>query len=466
MGEVFYVGETKTRPGAYYNVDRTDYATGTDSILGIGGCVFKADFGPLNTVVEVTKNNYTEVFGNALTTDVIKYLFLGGAVSVLACRIGSGGSESKLTLTGIGTITARYVGEKSFTLTVREKLTEATKKEIIIYDGTKIFEKYEIEQGGDEAAALAEAMAVSEKFSFTKTAPDGTSTIAAVSQSAFTAGTNPTVTVDSYSAGFEALESRKMNVMVVDTEDVAVHALLQAFVRRLADNARFALAFVAEKTTASLTYEDKMAHAVEFNDYLMHYVLNPKVRVNGEVIDGYQTAAMVAGLVSSYQCKYSMTHKVLIGATELLENVPIAVLNAAPLKGCIAITLSSNKEIWLDCGINTLINPAENLDDGWKTIRRVKTRSELIERSMTAADELVGEVDNDADGRAAIVSVAQGIINNMISEGSLTSGTAYEGTDIQSDGNYAYFGMDVIDKESAEKIYFTFRFQFSTNVSA
>lgn len=462
MGEIFYAGEIKPRPGAYYRIDRTDYPV-NDAVLGIGGCLFKADWGPLNTVVEVTRDNYQNVFGSAGTTDIIQLLGLGGAVSILACRVGNGGKASGLTLEGVGKITAKHVGSKAFTLTVREKLTDSNVKEVIIYDGTRVFEKYEILAGGDEAGALAEAMGYSANFSFERTAAEGESTVPVSAQTAFTAGEDPEYTTESYSEGFEALEMYKMHVLVVDTEDAAVHALLQAEITKLSENARFALGFVAEKTSDALSYEDKLAHAAGFNDQFMHYILNPRVKFNGNVIDGYQTAALVAGMVSSYKCRYSMTHKILPGVTEIAENPPIAVLNAAPGNGAIALSLSSSKDVWIDCGINTLLTPPDNMDEGWKSIRRVRTRIELIERAMAAAESLVGWVDNDTNGRAAVVTAAQGVINSMVAEGSLTSGQAYESPDDVSDGNYAYFGMDIVDKDSAEKLYVTFRFQFSTN---
>lgn len=463
MGEIFYAGERKPRPGAYYRIDRTDYPR-ADGVAGIGGCLFRADWGPLNTVVEVTKDNYQNVFGNSGTTDVMKFLGLGGASQILACRVGTGGKASELTLQGVGKITAGYAGAKAFTLTVRTKLTDEKTKEIIIYDGTKVFEKYEIAAGGDEAGALAKAMEASGNFTFEKTAEGEESTVDAVSQMVFTAGEDPTCTTESYSAGFEALEAYKMHVLVVDTEDTAVHALLQAELTKLSENVRFALGFVAEKTSEALAYEKKLEHAAGFNDQFMHYILNPRVKLNGEVIDGYQTAALAAGMVSSYKCMYSMTHKILPGVTELAESVPVQALNGAAGNGAIALTMSRNKDVWMDSGINTLVTPPEGMDDGWKSIRRVRTRIELIERAMGAAEALVGNVDNDADGRAAVITAVNGVLKDMAAEGSILSGQAYEAADMAPDAGSAYFGIDVVDRESAERLYLTFRFQFSTSV--
>ena len=94
------------------------------------------------------------------------------------------------------------------------------------------------------------------------------------------------------------------------------------------------------------------------------------------------------------------------------------------------IVLSTNTtgQIWIDSAINTLVTPSDNQDDGWKKIRRTKTRYELITRCNDQADSLIGKVDNDTNGRATVVSQLQGIVNAMVNEGKLVSGTVTENT--------------------------------------
>lgn len=64
--------------------------------------------------------------------------------------------------------------------------------------------------------------------------------------------------------------------------------------------------------------------------------------------------------------------------------------------------------------------------------------------------------------RATVVSQLQGIVNAMVNEGKLVSGTVTENTLYTSDGDYAYFDISVIDKDSIEHIYLTYKFQFSS----
>lgn len=56
--------------------------------------------------------------------------------------------------------------------------------------------------------------------------------MATVTQSAMTKGTQPTTNTVSYSAALDAFDAVRGNVICVDTDDAAVHALVQAYITR------------------------------------------------------------------------------------------------------------------------------------------------------------------------------------------------------------------------------------------
>jgi hypothetical protein len=285
--------------------------------------------------------------------------------------------------------------------------------------------------------------------------------LANVSQSVFNDGTDPTVTNEDYSNAFAAVEAYEFNTICVDTEDTAIHVLLQSFLSRIFDAGSLAQAVVAEKH--SVTLSTRVAHAAAFNDEKMHYVLNAYINEQGTYIDGYQTAARIAGLIGSVSSSSSLTHTVISGFTEILEKLTNTEIINAEKKGCIVLDYNKSKQVWIDSAINTLITPADNQDDGWKKIRRVKTRFELIRRINNTADDLVGKVDNDTNGRNTVISQLQDVGTSMIEESKLVSCTVSESSKYTADGDSAWFDIDVIDKDSMEHIYLTFLFQFSTN---
>jgi len=132
----------------------------------------------------------------------------------------------------------------------------------------------------------------------------------------------------------------------------------------------------------------------------------------------------------------------------------------------LVFTMSAQKQVHIEYGINTFVTPDADHDAGWKKIRRVKTRDNLIDRITATWDPLIGKVNNNADGRATLIAAAQGIINQMVAEGALLAGTIYEDPNNPPAGDSAWFVVQVDDLDSAEKVYITFGFSFSPTVAA
>ncbi len=408
---------------------------------------------------------YEQTFGTGLTTDAIREAIAGGAKTIIACRVGNGGTQGSVVLKDTEkeealSIMAIYPGEKDFTVTVREKLSDPALKECIFYAGTTEFEKVEFAAGEGEAKSLADALVLSRNFKAELKEGKDSALLEAVSQSTFTKGTNPQTTAGDYSNAFAQVEPYEFNTICVDTEDVEIHLLLQSFVNRIFNAGSLAQAVVAEKHTVEL--ETRIEHAEAFNDIKMNYVLNAWVDEQGTVIDGYQTAARIAGMIGAVAANSCLTHTVISGFTEIMEKLTNTDITTAEQRGCIVLSYNKAKQVWIDNAVNTLIALADDQDEGWKKIRRVKTRFELIRRINTTTDELVGKVDPDNNGKATVISQMQSVGDAMREEGKLVACTVTESNVYKANSDSAWFDIDVIDKDSMEHIYLTFLFRFST----
>ena len=470
MAGSYTPGEKKVRPNAYYHIGKKGTGSTAGAVNGVTAVLFRADFGPLNTAYEMSSDeNYEDVFGSALTTDAIAQAIAGGAKTIIAVRVGSGGTAATLDLkdtgssTAVVTLTAKYPGAKALTCTVRKTLADESIKECIIYSGTKQIEKVEFEAGAGEAGALAEAFANSTNFIATVKSGQQSKELADVSQTLFTAGTNPTVNNAAYSDALEQTEPFEINTLCVDTEDNAVHLLVQSFMSRMMDVGSLMTAVVAEKKATDL--DTRMTHAASFNDERMMYVLNASAMYGSTELDGYQTAARLAGMIGSVASSSSLTHTVISGFSGLGEPLSNTKIIKAEQKGCIVLTMNKSGQVWIDNAINTLVTPPADRDEGWKKIRRTKTRYELIRRCNTPNDNMVGKVDNDNAGRAAIIGALQSIVDEMVAESKLVSGTVSLNGAYTPNGDSAWFIIDVIDKDSAEHIYTDFLFRFETTDS-
>lgn len=473
MSGFFTVGETKERPGVY---KRYENSGGVDTVgvaEDVGCAVVSGNWGPLNTPVRTDASvDISTVIGDGSGAKVIAEMRAGGLDEIIVVRVGSGGTPAKVTLqdttadtaVDVVDLTALYPGDRAFSITIKDSLEDETLKQAILYEDTKILESVTFEAGENEVEGLVSALANSSYVKAEKKA-DGNGTLADVAQKKFTAGTNPTVNNTAYSDGFSASEAETWNMICVDTEDTAVHALLHAFISRIYEDGAYPMCVVSEPHTVDL--EDRMAHAAAFNDEKVHYVLNSWVGADGTVYEGYLAAARIAGVIAASAANESVTHTVISGATTLNEALTNAQIKKALKSGCIVLSLSKSRQVWIEKAINTLVNLAANQDAGWKKIRRVKTRYELMNRIEGTVEPMIGTVDNDADGRAAIIAAAQRVVDAMAGEKKLLpGGTVTEDANNPATGDSAWFIVAVDDLDSIETIYLTFRFRFAADTEA
>ena len=470
MSGFFTIGETKERPGVYKRYENAGGTELTGAAESIGCAVVSGNWGALNkpTLIEAG-SDIEAVIGSGTGADVIREMRAGGLNEIVVVRVGSGGTAGSITLkdttadtaVDVVTLTALYPGDRALSITIKDSIEDETLKQATIYEGTKILEEVTFEAGTSEVDGIVNAFANSAYVTAEKKA-GGNGTLADVAQKAFTAGTNPTVDNSAYSAAFSAAEATTWNMLAVDTDDTDVHALLHAFIERIYEDGAYPMAVVAEKS--SVEFDTRLAHAAAFNDEKIHYVLNSWLASDGTIYEGYLAAARIAGMIAASDSNESLTHAVIAGAVQLNEALTNAQIKRALKSGCLVLSMSKSRQIWIEKAINTLVNLAENQDAGWKKIRRVKTRYELMDRVESAIEQMIGTVDNDADGRAAIIAAAQRVVDAMAGEKKLLpGGTVVEDSNNPATGDSAWFIVAVDDLDSIETIYLTFRFRFSAD---
>lgn len=466
MAGYFSIGEVKIRPGAFFNVQKNGDETNFGAVNGVVAVLFRSSIGVLGkaTILQASEG-YTGTFGTGGTTDTLREALYGGAAKLIAVRVGNGGTIGSASLactTGKLKISTKYPSAAKFTATIRAKLGDSSKKECIVYLDNAEFEKVTFATGTDEVTALKDAFASSKNFVVDTSGTTGA--ITSVSQAAFADGTDPTVTNADYSAALKEVEKYYFNTICVDTEDGAVHALVAAFLNRIYLAGSFGMAVMSPDPSAAL--EERQTTISSFDAENVIGVLNANASTGDETLKGYQVAAYIAGIVAATSAKQSVTHTTLSRYSVLNEILTNTEMENAEEKGCLVISVASDGAVWLDNDINTLIHLDADHDSGWKKIRRTKTRYELLYRANAAADALVGKVDNDTNGRAAIAGAIQGICNTMETEGKIEYGNVTESGSVTNDGDVCGFAIDVIDKDSAEHIYLNYFFQFSTIVAA
>lgn len=474
---VFYnKGEQKIRPGVYQRHVNNDIDTPTGAQDGICAIPIQASWGPLNTVVKCTNALQLEqtygqgTYGTGYTVPAAIEMFNAGAAVVYTYRLGTGGSTASKEITTGLTVTSKYPGTMPISVAVQNKLGYTNTKQFLVYAGTTQVEAFEfVANTTTEAANLIAAVGSNSNYvtiAVTGETAPAVVPIIAVSAGALSGGANPTVTNGSYSSAFTALEPYYYNTIALDVDDddnLTLSLLLQEYLDNAYTYGKLGIAVVGEKTTVA--FETRLNHAASFNDAKVVY-LGGGYMVGDTSKDGVLGICYTAGVIASTPSNRGITHSTITGATGLCESLTFAQYVNAIQSGMLMVSMAPDGSIWYDSGIDTLLSPDDATQDiGWKKIRRVKVRFELIDRMDRALSPKVGKVSADSDGISDIIQTGQRVLDTMsLSEGKLQPGaTFYEDPDNEYTTDSAWFIISAVDIDSLEKIYLQYKFRYSQN---
>lgn len=470
MAAFFIIGEKKTRPGVYFRYENY----GTPPIAGVddGKCaaVFRSNWGPVGAVqVLEASEDIAKKYGDGGengTTAVPMEQFKGGARLVFAIRLGTGGTHGTYNIKDEGgepvvQLTLRYPGSRKLSVSIRPTLMDAAKSELLILEGTEQLEQLEFDNTGNQVEAIMSAFAESGSNYFTLAkVKDSGDSLKTVDQEEITGGTDPTVNQAAYSKAFEVLEAYRWNVMAIDTEDTATQMVMQLFLNRIYQGGKFCMGVIGEPTTVD--FETRLKHASAYNDYQIVYVGNGFVDISGNKYEGYMAAARISGLIAGTPSNESITHTAITGATELTEPLTNYQYERAIKAGMLTFSVSSADTVWVEQGINTMVLPTAKEDEGWKKIKRTKVRFELFQRLNDTVEGLIGNINNDPDGRMTVIQVSNGVCQTMVAEKKLLAGAHVEiDPDNAPEGDSAWFVVYADDIDALEKLYYTFKFRFA-----
>lgn len=467
MAIFFAEGESKTRPGVFQRYSNIGFDTVTGGRDGICAIPVQANWGPLGKVIkntrvsDLTKNYGAGTYGTGYTVPAAAAMFDGGASVVYTYRLGTGGTQASKELASGLTATAKYPGTLAISVAVREALGNSSIKQFMVYTGTTLVETWNFEADGEnEGENLVDAVANSNYVDVTGTA--ATVPILAVASGALTGGVNPTVTNENYSNAFSALEPYFYNAIALDVEDDAdmtLSLLLQAYKESALTMGKTGFAVVGEKT--NVAFETRCAHARAFNDAMVVY-LGGGYMAGNENNDGVMAICYTAGVIASTPANQGITHCVVKGATNLCETLTYSQYEMAIQSGMLLLSMSHDGNVWYDSGVDTLVAPSANQDNGWMKIRRTKVRFELFDRLDRALAPKVGRVSADNDGLADVIQGGQRVVDAMATEGKLMPGAVFCADPANPmAGDSAWFLIQVDDIDSLEKVYLHYQFRHS-----
>lgn len=470
MGQLFQEGTTKIRPGVYYRYSKlNEEKSGTTD--GINGIVMNANWGPVKEVIKVTSvKNLKSLFGDNDSVEAAKAIFEGGANTLYVYRpLGKNGAATKGSVevkgssTGKLTIAAQYAG--SLALKVKVELSlDKTKKTLIVCTGTVERESYTIDAGGDEVASMCEKIkALGSNYVEVDEATNASGDLALGTFDL--QGTDATLSTEDYLEGFEKLESCQYGYLSTDSDDATVAESLAQYVEEAnKERGKSIVGVIGCMGDSYSTFGERINAAKGYNSPYIICQGNGYYAGEEKKVEGAKAVCYTAGLVSATPSNKSIVHSIIAEATDIVDNYTNKEYEQAIENGLLLLSVSTDGQIWYDSGINTLKELSGLQDEGWKKIKRVKVRNELLNRLDRVMSTKVGRVSCDKDGIADVLQGGIGVIDEMINEGKLfNTSTMYLDPEVEPGVDSVNFIIDADDIDSLEKIYLHYQFRYSSN---
>lgn len=463
----YFEGEIKKRPGLYNRTSNADNGiTVAGAINGIGAIAITAPWGPVGEVKKFSGTNMAAEVALAYGAtgngpESVQAFINGGLDTLYVYRVGTGGTKSTITLDAAVEVSAKYPGTRVFNVQVRASLADSNKKEMLLFEGTTLLQKYEF---AGTAQDLVNVITASESEYITATALEGkgATALTEAASTAMTAGTEPTVTNTDYSVAFAKLEPYTYNVITIDKDDAGVRALLANYAAAAEETGKRII--VVFGTNNTVAFSARCTEAKSYNAANVCFCGSGYYNADGKAIGknagDTRANAIMAGYIAASPTKGSVIHQPIAGAVDVVEKLTNTDYVTAIESGLLLLSVGSGGQVWFDSGVNTLTNPAANQDEGWKKIKRVKIRYELLDRMDRTLEPFVGQVNAVSNGFDTIIQAGQKLIDTMIQESKLLSGSI---TLDKSTADSGWFSIVVVDADTLEKIYLHYQFRYSQN---
>lgn len=426
---------SKVRPGLYVNFEQAALSRIQSGDRGIVALPILAPFGEKGKIKAITTEaDAIAAFGVGIAQIADLREAKKNARTVLAFRLTEGVKASGVVATVL-TVTAKFGGTLGNKMTVKVALNplDGAKKDVsTLVDG--------VVRDVQTVATIGELKA-NAYVTFAGTP----ATAPADGSMLLIGGTDVAPVAGDYSAFLAAAELELFDVIAVPTEDSAIKASVEGFVKRLRDDE-------GKKIVGVLAN-----HAGNYEGLIN--VANGVILEDGTALVAKDVVAYVAGASAGAEMNQSLTYAPYAGAMDANPRMTNAQVTAALQAGKLVFNFDGDA-VRIEQDLNSLTQYSNRAFTKNRVVRVLDAINNDLTRSFNKS--YLGQINNDADGQAQLKTA---IDLYMLQ---LQANRAIKNYDPETDsyidpvksvGEEVYVEVAVQPVDSVEKIYLTVRVQ-------
>lgn len=250
------------------------------------------------------------------------------------------------------------------------------------------------------------------------------------------------VTAD-YAAMRTAFDTQEFNVFVAQEYSVAEQAASKTWViANRNDGKNFMLVIGGDATTDANSTTGNSRSTLNDDDYIVNLI-------TGAVIDGVTSASSVyapfiAGLIAGK------------GINESITYAPTSANDVSPrlTKSLQTAALAAGSLVLINDGVRVKV--LQGVTTSGKKIREIRARQAIIEDiTRTANDSYIGKVQNNADGRAALIAAITKYLETLEDNGVLEGPVVILDPQNPPVGDAVFLAVSYVPTDSMERIFLT-----------
>lgn len=460
-------GEIKERTGIYNWFVSLATSRINATKKGVVGIPIKADWGPCNELVMCEDDaDIISTFGNGGTVYLARRAVKGSKqykpYKIVIYRMVTADAEQAVaTVDDSFKLIAKYKGTRGNNIraTITDNIQDESCVNLCIYEGSSMISKYITKRTDIES--LVDAIN-NDKDSLVIAVKIGDAELTTTASIAFSGGVSGSdVKVEDYIKALAAFETAYINTFALDGVcDESIFTMVKSWHNRVWNSGKMIQLVIGGSHLDDNDSTIGNARSKSCDHYGIINGIVGGIDSSRNMYSSAEMAPQIAGAIAALPLNKAITYKELEDIVDVTVVLSDTEIREATTSGSFVLFKDTDPEsfetvIKVERGINTFTSFTEEAGEKLRKIKAISTMAAIdYDIGRYAIKNVLGELDNDADGRAALFSAISQYLETLANQHVISTDILVGLSEtLTSEGDIVYMETQAFTIDKIEQIF-------------